>query len=111
MEKKFARGIMWKDANPKAPAWVKGQIVIQPEFLKECLLENAEFASAKGWFTLDLKAPKNGGNYYLEINTFKPEKQPEQPKQAERNHPEDFAPINETTTYVDENGEEQTIPF
>lgn len=68
----FPDGIIWKDAHDKAPAFIKGAIHVQAEKLAKWLQSNPSLVSEKGWIVLDLKEPKNKGNYYFSVNTWKP---------------------------------------
>lgn len=66
---KFLNGISAKAPRPNAPEFVKGSISIKREELINTLSGMDD-----EWINLDLKESK-GGNYYLQINTYKKEDQ------------------------------------
>ncbi len=67
-EKIFADGMRYEPPSDKAPDWVKGKISIKVEaFIKFLQAQENE----RGWINLDIKVSK-GGNYYVELNTYKP---------------------------------------
>jgi len=68
MEKQFIDGLQFKKPNEKAPAFVKGSISIN----LNKFMEYADKNQNNGWINIDLKESKTG-NYYAELNTFKPQ--------------------------------------
>ena len=70
-EKVFADGFIFK-RRESAPEFIIGEISVKVDEAVEFLQKNAN----KGWVNLDVKLSK-GGKYYIELNTFKPEKKTE----------------------------------
>lgn len=79
MEKVFADGFIFK-RNEKAPDFVVGGISIKVEDAVAFLKKHDK----NGWVNLQVKNSQ-GGKYYMELDTFEPKQQQEQPKaQAEQ---------------------------
>lgn len=103
MDKKepvFVDGVIFQDPHEKAPAWVKFELVINPEKFTEFMKNNMEYTTPKGWMKIVAKESKKGGIYF-ELDTYKPTQKTEQPPKED----------TETTVYKDEDGVEQEIPF
>lgn len=102
MEKEtiFVDGMMWKDPSPKAPDWIKGNILINSAKLMEFLHNNQEYLSEKGWLSIDLKESKKTGGMYMTLNTYKPEKKEDVPREVDKiaggGYPESMSAGNET---------------
>jgi hypothetical protein len=72
-EKIFVDGMMFRNPNPQAPAFIKGDISVNVEKFKDFCVKNADYTSEKGWLNITLKESR-GGAMYFELNTWKPEK-------------------------------------
>lgn len=77
-EKIFANGIYVKKPKDTAPDFVKAQMLIKVPEALEFIKANA----GDGWINLDLKKSREG-KFYLEVNTWKPEKKDDAPKIAD----------------------------
>ncbi len=73
MEKKFVEGMSFYKKDMENMPWLIGQIWWKPEDLIAFSKQNIEHITEKGWLKADLKKSSKG-NYYLELNTWKPEK-------------------------------------
>lgn len=74
-EKVFADGMIFKKKHDNAPDFIKGHISIKvDDFVKQLQEQKDE----RGWVNLDMKVSK-GGKLYFEVNTWKPEKQDNEP--------------------------------
>lgn len=70
----FLNGFIFKRPHEKAPAFVKGSMSIKVD-------EAISFLKAyekDGWVNADLLASKDNSKLYFKLNTFKPEKKPEE---------------------------------
>lgn len=71
-EKVFADGFRFElpkaTVKEKAP-WIKGHISIK---VPEAIIFLKKNQNNGGWVNIDLKKSDNTGNYYLELNTWKP---------------------------------------
>lgn len=75
-EKIFADGFVFK-RNENAPEFVVGRLSLKID-------EAVAFVKANqnnGWINLDIKQARSG-NFYVELDTFKPTEKKEAPKQA-----------------------------
>lgn len=77
VEKIFVDGMMFRNPSSQAPAFIKGDISINIEKLKEFCIKNAGYISEKGWINVTLKESQKG-TMYFELNTWKPQKQVEE---------------------------------
>jgi hypothetical protein len=75
-EKIFADGFVFK-RNEKAPEFVVGRLSIKIEDAVAFMKANQN----NGWVNLDIKQARSG-NFYVELDTFKPTEKQEAPKQA-----------------------------
>jgi hypothetical protein len=73
-EKIFADGFSFK-RNENAPDFVVGRMSIKVEDAVTWLKSNA----SNGWVNLDIKTSQSG-NYYCELDTWKPTNNTEKPK-------------------------------
>ena len=82
MQKEFANGIIFKK-HRKQPYFIVGQLSINVQnFIK--WLENK-----KDWVNLDIKEKKSKEGYFLEVNTWKPEKRADKSKSEVDDLPEE----------------------
>jgi len=73
MEKEFIDGIRIYAPHERAPKFVKGKLSIRRQDLIDFLQKRND-----DWINADIKESKKG-NWYLEINNWKPTKQNELP--------------------------------
>lgn len=95
----FPEGIYFKKPREGAPAFVKGDISIQPEKLYQWA---KQYTNEKGYVNMDLKISKEG-KLYLQLNTYGVVK-----KEEGEATPQELKA--DTTTYND-NGVDKKIPF
>ena len=69
-EKKFVDGLIVKPPHERAPDFVKGSISIKRKELGNWLRNESD-----DWINIDVKESQ-GGKYYGEVNTWKPENKP-----------------------------------
>lgn len=89
-EKLFVDGMMFKNPIDSAPKWIKGNILVNVDKFREFCIKNAGYVSEKGWLNIDLKEGRTGA-MYLELNTWKPQKQVVEPTtktSPSEDHPE-----------------------
>ena len=67
MEKIFADGLFFKERNPKAPSFIKGQISVSVDKFVDFL---SKVEHDRGWVNFDMKESK-GGKIYFELNMYK----------------------------------------
>jgi hypothetical protein len=67
-EIEFVDGLIVKAPNEKAPSFVKAQISIKVQALREWLAKRAD---GEAWVNLDVKEAKSG-KWYASVSTFKP---------------------------------------
>lgn len=73
MENKiFAKGLIFKRPNPKAPDFVKGSLSIKVDEFMQFINDN----QVKGWVNINLKEGRAEqgqlGKYYAELDTWQP---------------------------------------
>ena len=73
-DKIFAEGIRFERPNENAPDFVKGKISVNLADFTAWATKNV---NERGWINLDLKKSKEKGTLYLELNTYKKAKTPE----------------------------------
>jgi len=72
-EKVFVDGLMFQLPRENAPDFVKGKIIVHPKKFLEWAKLQAEYASPKGWLSIDMLKSQKGGIYFA-LDTWKPEK-------------------------------------
>jgi len=75
-EKKFIDGLRVKQPHPNAPEFIKAKISINKQSLLQWLSQQPD-----EWINVDVKESKTG-NWYAEIDTWKPEASTENPRYA-----------------------------
>lgn len=83
----FAEGFIAKKPHDKAPDFVKAHISVKVEDAIKFLQDS----NKKGWVNLDLKEAKSG-NFYLELNEWKPEKKSPENESVLPEYPPDINP-------------------
>lgn len=75
-EKIFADGFVFK-RNEKAPEFVVGRLSLKVDDAVAFIKAN----QSNGWINLDVKTARSG-NFYVELDTFKPTQKAEAPQQS-----------------------------
>ena len=98
----FVKGMMWKDPSEKAPAWIKGKILVKTTEFVEFIKDNQQYISEKGWLSIDIKESKKTGGLYMSLDTY---------QVPPKNHEE--APVDTITSagYDGEQIDLNDIPF
>jgi len=71
MDKIFADGLFFQEPAPTAPEFVKGNLSVNTKKFTEFLSKQTD---ERGWVNLSIKKSKTG-TCYVELNTWKPQKQ------------------------------------
>jgi len=76
-DKVFVNGLVSKDVADSAPSWILGKMSIKVNELINWLEKNRELQDDNGWINLTVKRSQKTGKRYIEVDTWKPEKQEE----------------------------------
>jgi len=75
----FVDGMVFQDPHEKAPAFVKFELVVNPQKLADFMRDNMDHTTPKGWMKFVAKESRKGGIYF-ELDTWKPKPKTEAPE-------------------------------
>ena len=73
----FAKGLYFNEPHQNAPDFVLGSMSIKPKEFIDWMRENHQAVDENGYLRLAVKRSK-GGKAYVALDTWKPEKRPQE---------------------------------